>query len=205
MKKFWMIFLFFALSPAQVFAAGNITVMQVSGQPQIIRGDKTIPAKMGTLCQTGDVLKTPTPECSLDVAVNGLAGCRVLPGSECTVVDGSKSNMRLEIKSGNAILNLKKLPVGSAFEIETPTAIASVRGTQFWGRVDAADLNNPITTFAVRRGLVNILDKKSNKMFSLKMGQALDIPKNGLAPVIRPALDEEMKTMEQAQAIQTSA
>ncbi len=103
------------------------------------------------------------------------------------------------------ILNLDKLPAGSTFQIETPTAVASVSGTQFWGRVDMAEVANPVTTFAVREGRVQITDKISCKAFDLEKGQALDIPKNGAAPTIRPALDAELAAMAQADAIRTAA
>ena len=208
MKRFsFLILSFLFLFQTPLFALGEkIIISHVAGQPQIIRDGKTIPAQAGASCQTGDILKTVTPECHLDVAMNDLAGCRILPSSECVIVNGSESSMRFQIKSGNAILNLKKLPANSTFEVETPTAIAAVRGTQFWGRVDANNIDNPVTTFAVREGMVNIFAKNVGKTFSLEKGQALDIPKDSsTAPVIRPALETELKAMEQASSINTSA
>ena len=114
--------------------------------------------------------------------------------------------MHLKIMSGNAVLNLKKLSPASTFKVETPTAVAAVRGTQFWGRVDLQKADNPVTTFAVREGIVTVMVKNAGKLFYLKKGQALDIPKNtSIAPSIRPALDAEMEAMKQASAIKTSA
>jgi len=206
-KSPFFLLLCLALSQAPLFAAGEkIVVAQMAGQPQIVRGNQMIPAKIGMECRTGDILKTPAAGCRMDVALNDLAGCRVLPASECVIVQGSSSGMRIQIKNGNAILNLKKLPVNSTFEVETPTAVATVRGTQFWGRVEAGQADNPVTTFAVREGMVKIFDKKTAKIFSLKKGQALDIPKNAaVAPTVRPALEAELKALEQAPSIRTSA
>ncbi len=205
MKKFSILFLsFLILSCGKVFAVEQITISHVAGHPQILRGDKMIPAEAGGSCQTGDVLKTPTPECHLDVAMNKLAGCRLLPVSECVIVNGSESDMRFQIKKGNAILNLRKLPANSTFQVETPTAIAAVRGTQFWGRVEGEV--SPVTTFAVREGSVSIFAKNVGKTFMLEKGQALDIPKDAsAAPVVRPALEAELKALEQAPSISTSA
>ncbi len=186
-------------------AAEKIVVSGVSGEPQMVRAGQTLPVKVGTECQTGDILKT-SPGCNVDVSLNNLAGCRVLPSSECMISNGVSSNMKIQIKNGNAILNLKKLPAGSSFQVETPTAVATVRGTQFWGRVMAQDPANPITTFAVRQGVVTVLAKGAGKTFSLKKGQALDIPANSsIAPSVRPALDAELKAMEEASSIKTSA
>ena len=183
----------------------SIIVTSVQGGPYIMREGKTIPASVGMACRKDDTLVT-NENCVLDVAVNGMAGCRLLPSSECAVMNATESAMHLKITNGNAILNLKKLPPASTFQLETPTAIAGVRGTQFWGRVDLKEAENPVTTFAVREGTVDIFAKFAAKNFSLNKGEALDIPKSqAAAPIIRPALAEELLAMEQADAIKTSA
>lgn len=206
MKKIYLALLSFVLVSQSAMAADTITVTKMSGQPQVLRGGQTLPVTEGMQCQAGDVLQTPTAECGIDISVNGLAGARVLAQSEFVIVNSAMSDMHLKIASGNAIMNLDKLPEGSAFKVETPTAIAAVRGTQFWGRVNMGDAANPITTFAVREGAVEIFDKVSQQTFSLTEGQAIDIAKDGSAvPVIRPALDAEMQAMAQASTIATSA
>ena len=142
----------------------------------------------------------------LDVSVNGLAGCRLLESSECSLTAVEKNSMQLDVTQGNVVLNLAKLPGESIFRLETPTAVASVRGTQFWGRVDTKQAGNPVTTFAVREGKVDILDKVSKGSFNLEKGQALDIPKDPAAtPSVRVALAGEMQAMEQADAIKITA
>lgn len=206
MKKLYFALLSLFLTASSAMAAETVTVTQMSGAPELVRGGQTMPCTKGMQCKTGDVLKTPTAECGVDVSVNGLAGARVLGNSEFVIVNADQSDMHMKIASGNAIMNLKKLPQGSAFKVETPTAVAAVRGTQFWGRVNMGDVSNPITTFAVREGRVEIFDKVSQKSFSLEKGQAIDIAKDGsAAPVIRPALDEEMAAMAQASQVSNSA
>lgn len=194
-------------SQTPLFAAVEYNVVSsFTGNPQILRNGETIPVSARMLLYSGDIVKTPTPESRVDLSVSGLAGCRVLPSSEFTIVNGNWSNMRMKIVSGNAILNLAKLPKDSSFELETPTAIAAVRGTQFWGRVDAQNPGNPVTTFAVREGTVEIFAKTAGKLFNLEKGQALDIPADAsVIPLIRPALDAEMQAMAQASSISTSA
>lgn len=190
---------------AAVASTENLTVSNLTGEAQIIRGSQSLPAQVGTSLQTGDILNT-SPDGTLDLALNDVAGARVLPSSEFSIESGSSANMKLKIKEGNAILNLKKLPEGSTFQVETPTAVAAVRGTQFWGRVVAQDPANPVTTFAVREGMVEIVEKSTGKVFNLEKGQALDIPTDtSILPSIRPALEEELRAMEQASQIKTSA
>ena len=138
----------------------------------------------------------------VDMSMNGLAGCRVLAGSQVEVASWKSENMSLSVEKGNVILNLDKLPKESSFKIETPTAVATVRGTQFWGRVEGKARETSVTTFAVRRGTVEIMDKLSSLNFRLEKGDALDLNgKAGGALLIRPALDEEMEAMAQADDI----
>ncbi len=188
-------------SASTAFAEG--LVLSSEGAAVLVRGTEEIAANPGTPIQNGDVVKTPAGS-SADISLNGLAGARVLAGGETVVNETATEGMRLTIRSGNAILNLAKLPAASSFSVETPTAIASVRGTQFWGRVEMA-ADRPITTFAVREGIVEIFAKGASKAFTLEKGQALDIPDNTDAPVIRPALPGEMDAMAQADSIRTSA
>jgi hypothetical protein len=183
--------------------AQEVTIAKVQGEVMVTRGDQTWPAKEGMAYQENDILKTGE-NCMVDFTMNGLAGCRMLASSECAVVSANSNAMAVKVNDGNVILNLKKLPAESSFELETPTAVASVRGTQFWGRVNPAQIENPVTTFAVREGSVEVLAKTAGQSFMLTPGQALDIPLDASSvPSVRPALDAEMAAMEQAESIPT--
>ncbi len=207
MKKiFWLVLSFVALLQTPSFAEDQVVVKSMVGNPHIQRGFEKLSAQPGMKLRTGDIVVTSEANSTLDLSVNGMAGCRVLPTSEFAIVNASRTDMHVQIKNGNAIMNLKKLHMGSTFKVETPTAVATVRGTQFWGRVQPATPTNPVTTFAVREGKVDVLDKKSGKVVQLKKGQAVDLAKDGSAlPVIRPALEGEMQAMAQASQIKTSA
>jgi len=186
-------------------AARKTVVSNLQGSATILRDGQSLPVSAGMPCEKKDVIQTG-PNCTLDLAMNDVAGCRLLASSECALMRMGKRNMHLNITSGNAIFNLKKLSPASTFKVETPTAVAAVRGTQFWGRVDTKTAANPVTTFAVRSGAVEVLAKASGTSFTLKQGQALDIPKDAAAPPsMRPALAGEMAAMEQASGIKTSA
>lgn len=192
---------FFGSGPA--LAAEGCTLNQVLGDVRVIRDGQTSMAKANDALKKGDALETG-PDCMVDMSMNDLAGCRMLASSRMEVTGWKPENMSLSVSEGNVILNLKKLPEGSSFKLETPAAVASVRGTQFWGRVDGQKPENPVTTFAVREGEIQVLDKASSRIFSLKKGEALDIPKNGkTSPSVRLALPGEMQAMEQSDEIHT--
>lgn len=185
-------------------AAEKVMVSHIEGGPMIVRNGQEIPATVGAECRSNDVLKT-TDGCMVDVSLNDKIGCRVLPSSNVLLASANDQNTQIKVNEGNVILNVEKLR-GSSFKVETPTAIASVRGTQFWGRVMGPGGDNSVTTFAVRKGRVDILAKTQNKSFSITAGQALDISNAaGAEPAVRPALAEELKAMEQASTVKTTA
>jgi hypothetical protein len=66
------------------------------------------------------------------------------------------------------------------FEVETPTAVAAVRGTNYGAKVKWTTPNKPKVNVFVRRGLVDILDP-INRTFLRKLeeGRSLDIEPNG--------------------------
>ena len=186
-------------------AEDRAVISYVQGEGMIMRNSLAIPAAVGIPCQKNDALKTGA-NCTLDLSMNNLVGCRVLASSRCLIAETNPNAMQVKIENGNAILNLEKLPKDSAFKVETPTAIAAVRGTQFWGRVDLNQPANPVTTFAVRQGSVEIFTKAAGLNLLIKQGQALDIPKDpAVVPSLRPALAEELAAMEQASSVKTSA
>ncbi len=202
MKKILVGLVVLALFSGQAFAASEgCTVNQVVGSVQVIRDGQTTDAKVKDTLKKGDVIQTGE-NCMADMSMNELAGCRLLAGSRVKVAGWKLENMSLEVEKGNVILNLEKLPEKSTFKVETPTAIAAVRGTQFWGRVDDKNPDNSVTTFAVREGTVEItpLTGTDKSPYILSPGEAIDLSE-GSAPSKRQALPEEMQAMEQANAV----
>lgn len=194
-----LIFWLAAIAGPALAQTPGASVTQASGTAEVVRDSKTQPATAGVALQAGDALKTG-PDGQLDVSVAGLAGARFLGSTEAALTGTEQAQMSVTVTTGNVVLNLKDLPPGSAFELETPTAIAAVRGTQFWGRVDAP-AGAPSTTLAVREGSVAVTVKASGASYTVAQGQALDIPMGAMAPTTRAALDEEMAAMAQASDI----
>ena len=187
------------------FAAEGCTINRIEGDVQLMRDHQWTSVKVKDSFQKGDTLQTGG-QCSADLAMNGLAGCRILASSQVDVMGSDSANMSLKVVKGNVILNLRKLPKESSFQVETPSAVAVVRGTQFWGRVldsECLSCAGPKTTIAVREGTVQITHKATSKVFSLTKGQALDMV-GTTTPTLRQALPAEMQAMEQANAIRTS-
>ena len=112
--------------------------------------------------------------------------------------------MKVKVNSGGVILNIEKLAKASKFQVETPTAIATVRGTQFSGFVDASRPGKPVCTFAVRENAVDVMVFSTGETVTIGEGRALDIPRDIAGPLSpRQAFGKEMASLEQTSTIRT--
>ncbi len=163
MKKFLCLTFAGILITFPAFSAtNNVVVSSVQGDVQIMRGGTAMPVEPGTTCEQGDIIKTGA-QCQADIMMNKLAGVRLLASSSGTITDPEKGSMMITINSGNAILNLNKLPADATFKVETPTAIAAVRGTQFWGRVDTKNRTTPSQLSLYAKAWWKLLPKPPEK------------------------------------------
>ena len=155
------------------------------------------------MIQDDDILKTEA-DGILDVSIDNLAGSRILSSSESSVVSTDAGQMRVRVMTGDILLNVEKLPRGSSFKVETPTAIASVRGTQFSCHVDNRITGNPVASFAVREDAVDVSVFGTGETITVAEGRALDIPKNLTGPLAtRSAFGIELANLEQSSTIHT--
>lgn len=177
-------------------AAGETKVMEVTGEAFIANGHGINRLTAGMPCEAGDMLMT-RPGSTADVMVNGLAACRLLPGTTAALAGVRGDKMQILVAEGNVILNVNKLPQTSRFIVDTPTAVAVVRGTQFWGRVAGVD-DAAQTTFAVKEGMVRVTMKDSGAEIDLSPGDAVDVDPGSAELHSRKATQDEMNAMRAA-------
>ena len=191
-------FVFLLSHPITAFA-GESSIASVEGQVQIIRGSQTLEAKPGMDVREKDILKTAAGS-TVDYSVNKVAGVRLNESSEEEITSAKDTEMQIKLKSGKSIINLAKLPAGSKFKVETPTAIAAARGTQFMCAAFGSE-----SSFAVRDGVVDVTTFSTGETFSLNPGQGLDVPQDLVAGAlsVRPALGAELTALDQASSIKT--
>ena len=186
-----------------VYGMNEAVITNIKGDAQIIRNGQTQPANVNETFQKGDTLKTDDGAV-VDISMNNMVGYRVLASSESTIVNTDESAMQVKINRGRIIANIEKLSKTSTFKVETPTAIASVRGTQFSGAVDFKMPDNPNTTFAVREGAINVLSVSTGETFTVNEGMALDVPHDILGPLnTRGAIGTELAALDQASSVRT--
>ncbi len=193
----WLGLMGFLAGPAEIVISkvqGNCTIAKPQEYPKF--------AQTGYKVEPSDVLAT-YHEGTMDITMKDSAGWRILPHSECRITRYDTHDLKLELTKGNAIFNVKVLQWNRTFIVETPTAVAAVRGTQFWGRVDTDEIKTVRTTFATREGKVDITVKATGETYTLTKGEAIDIPydETGRSVTFRQATTDEMNAMAQASEI----
>jgi len=103
-------------------------ISRVSGNVQLIRDNKIEPAKMNMIISGKDTIKALNGSADLHIARRGIF--KVKPNSVVEITSLAKET-RINVKGGKLLLALQKLKRDKDLEIETPTAVAGVRGTSF--------------------------------------------------------------------------
>ena len=201
-KKFFAAFLALFLACTSAFAAAECgSVTHIEGNGQVIRNGQPLTVLPDTPLQQGDLIRAPGNS-SVEFSMNGVAGLKASNGAECEITKADLGEMEVQLELGDLTANLKKLPQRSSFRVQTPTAVATVRGTQFLSRVVLNSNNMPDSSFAVRDSIVDVTDKGSGKTFKVEKGQAIDIPSNPRGELgIRNASGGEIVGMEDASRI----
>ena len=119
---------------------GHALVQTVSGEASMsVDGKKWVPLQVGALLKTGATVKTGAEgRTDLFLGLNG-SMLRLVGGTEMTFSRLNIEESPIEpiaqtemiLKSGRAIGNVRKLPLGSSYVIKTPKGEANVKGTVY--------------------------------------------------------------------------
>ncbi|TGN07923.1 adhesin Lsa19 [Leptospira ilyithenensis] len=134
---------------------------------------------------------------SLDLA-SDLGTMRMLGDTVVSLDALTQDALSLTVSEGNILVKAAKLNKGQSLKVVTPTVVAAVRGTQFWGQVNK---ETETGTFAVRDGAVEITRKSDNVSFTVEKGNALDIDPKNKDWKIRTAKQGELDAMSQIDEI----
>ncbi|MBN1898971.1 MAG: FecR domain-containing protein [Spirochaetes bacterium] len=189
-------------------------VTLVLGQAFILRDDTPEKVKLdiGTRLKPSDVILTGRNG-SVNVVIADRGVFKIKNNSRVSfqdllVVDDENNVARIKVAAGKVVLGLKKLQKDSVFEVQTPTAVAGVRGTSFVVSVQKQESaafpyfvkvskkEAVITKIGVLTGSVEIINPKntSQKVMvnSLKEATLIndDFDKIKIEKITRLTLDE---------------
>jgi ferric-dicitrate binding protein FerR (iron transport regulator) len=140
-------------SAAEAVAA---TAVNLSGDVTVLEGDAWQTVQEGQVFSAGDRLKTGENS-TLQLALADGSSIALGADSDLTLAQlssGAEGSVTLlSLASGLLDAIVQKLKLGSRFEIQTPTAVAAVKGTDF--EVSGADTGSAVT---VNEGVVQFGD-----------------------------------------------
>jgi len=164
----------------------------MTGKCEILKNGSWTALALGQKLSQNSEIRTG-PKGKLDIKVP-LGKLRLLGNTNVTIQQLTANTNDLKANNGNILAKVLKLGPGQKYRVETPTVVAGVRGTQFWGQVNKEEETG---TFAVREGSVEITRKSDNMKVTIKKGQALDLKPGAHKLKVRDAKKGEMGAMAQ--------
>lgn len=111
-------------------AAGNVKLIKITGSVQVERDDKMMPAKVNMVIEGGDVIVTgKSSEAALDMGGGRVVTVR--QGTQFTIDDNRSEGSGGVLNYGIVYVRKTSGSPSAPFSVQTPTAVAGVRGTDF--------------------------------------------------------------------------
>lgn len=169
----------------------NCEVMSLEGTAYFVRGSEPKAAlKEGDLLVLGDIVETgadTTVDLGFDKDWNNIA--RIEENSTVTIEAIYPIVLRLQ--EGAALAKLKSLPKDSTFEVQTPMAVAAVRGTEY----RTTHQNGQSEVFNLSESPVYVFGRDESGNVGetpvlLESEQKTAVPRLGMAPAAAGAMSE---------------
>jgi len=132
------------------FYSGTATIQSANGQPRPVQVQDMV--KDGDIIDTGDK-SSVIVQVGDELLVRFEANTKVIVTS---IKDIAKREITLE--KGKVLSSVSKLKKGNEYSVKTPTAVASVRGTEF-----LTDFADGKTTVAVGKGAVSVVKTETKE------------------------------------------
>lgn len=159
---------------AGLLLAEDARIAKVQGTARLKPdGDsKSVRAKTGDTMIFGDSLRTGPKSIAHVVFGNGTA--ILVQENSSFVLQGSPQKVTANFSAGEFLIGLRqKLKRGSLFRVRTPSAVAAVRGTLFWGKIN----EDKSSDFAALENEISVTGAKQTVV--LKPGMKTHIAKDG--------------------------
>ncbi|NQU28342.1 MAG: FecR domain-containing protein, partial [Candidatus Marinimicrobia bacterium] len=142
-------------------AQGEVLVKRMGGE------DFSETVAPGVAINNGDALKVGEQSFAVVVFIDDRSVIKVKEQTEFEFID-SESTRTLKIENGTLINNIADQGRTKTFRIETPTSVASVKGTEFTAIVNSVF---GVDQFLGTSGLIDVLNLISQQIVSIGAGQ----------------------------------
>lgn len=195
MKTYIIVLLLFSLT-CSVFAAESVALLSASkGKVDLSRDAKSIKFKAGDMLRNNDELRTGGESFAAYKYVDGSSTIKVFSNSVVRITankSGKSLSKKVVIDKGSIFTDVK--PKSGAFMVQTPTTVASVKGTGFLTKIT----EDGISKFVVTDGEVELKILDSDDVKSVPAGNTAIIDAEGNFE-IRVSSAEDTSSIEKAE------
>ncbi len=172
---------------SDVLAAEAAWVARINGKPSLTRAGKTEPLQRGATVSIGDRIETDgTSKVKLLLADDSVLaiGPRTAVTIDELVLGPANRTGRLRVLFGRFKLAITAWLSGpSEYQVDTPTAVAGVRGTILWGDTE-------LDAICALRGTVEVRAVRGDAAATLETGQCVTHMGRGETVPLVPTRDE---------------
>jgi hypothetical protein len=151
----------------------KVTVSSVEGKAFVIRKGEQIPMAQNFRCRKKDIFILEAGA-QVEMQVGEWTAWKILGKSQSLLKELDGRKIRLKLNFGDMVLSVAPPLENTAFEVETPSAVATASNAQFFSHVGPTR-KYFTSTFAVGEGELNVQAKISKESFKLKKDEAIDI------------------------------
>lgn len=195
MKKIIVITILLALA-GMIFAANAVAMLSASkGKVDLSREAKQVKFKTGELLRNNDELRTGGESFAAYKYIDGSSTIKVFSNSLVKIAankSGKTLSKKVTVNKGSVLTSVK--PKTGSLVVQTPTTVASVKGTEFLTKITDTDQS----MFIVTEGEVElkILDQPESK--SVPKGKTAIVEEDGTFE-IRNSTRDDLSAVEQAE------
>lgn len=194
MKKIFLLIL--VLISISFLIANDVALLSsVKGKVSLQRDKKNVNFKAGDMLRNKDEIRTGGESFAAYKFIDATATIKVFANSVVEInadKKGKNLNKNVKVSGGSVLSSIKGS--GSAFQVETPTTVASVRGTEFLTKVNA----DGSTLIIVTEGTVLVESKLTGETKSVSKGSTGYVDSDG-AMDVEPTTPGQIDELEQAE------
>ena len=161
----------------------------ITGEVTLHRGEADQQLKVGDMLQQGDRVSTAAAS-TAEIVIKGQGIVRLSESTELTLASLQENlKTKIDLKSGSSAFFLRKMDRTGEFTVQSPTAVAGVRGTAFMVSVDSPTESR----VALYDGAVAVKNDKGKEVvlsepgeLSIRSGQ--DISDKAVRPLSKESL-----------------
>jgi hypothetical protein len=177
-----------------LFAANDVAMLSVAkGKVDLSRGTKAIKYKTGDLLQNNDQIRTGGESFAAYKYIDGSSTIKVFSNSNVRVQASSsgKSLVKKVVVNNGSVFSQVK-PKSGVFMVQTPTTVASVKGTGFLTKMT----EDKQSMFVVTEGEVMLKILDDTELKSVTAGKTALVEADGRY-IIRLSTPEDLSALEQ--------